>query len=83
MKHKIQNTEFKEIELSDGYYTDGGSTSYRINGEEAVKVFVMDDYASIVTALNEYDGIEEATPITKDEFEAELEKAFEIIKEKL
>ena len=83
MKHKIQNTEFKEIELSDGYYTDGGSTSYRINGEEAVKVFVLNDYASINTAVNEYDNLDEATSTTKDVFEAELEKAFEIIREKL
>ena len=82
MKIKKTVKTKEEVEILDGYHKGSGGV-YFVNGESATKVFILNDYASIQTAVNEYDNLDEAEPITKDEFEAELEKAFEIIREKL
>jgi hypothetical protein len=82
MKLKIKNPAYTEIEIPNGYYTEGNDF-YSLQEDKIVKVCIVSDYASIGTSVSEYDRLDLATPITKDEFEAHLETAFEIIRGKL
>ena len=82
MKIKIKEDSVKEIILSDGYYGDHYE-SFSIKGDNILSVFVLGDYTSVKTEVSEYSGLDKAIPITKDEFDAQLETAFEIIRSKL
>ena len=83
MKVKTRNVEFKEIEIQDGYYRVGEEV-YAIQGENSVTCLILgDNYTSIGSSINEYDKLCEAIQITKAEFDAQLEKSFEIIRKKL
>lgn len=82
MKYKVKKDTLVEVKIKDGYY-QFGYESYSVDNENIIKVCIIKDYASINTSVNEYDRLDLAEEITKDEFEAELEKAFEIIRSKL
>jgi hypothetical protein len=82
MKHKIKSNGYKEIEIAEGYYRVENDY-YSIFEGRIVRCLNLGNFSSIGTSISEYDLLDEATPITKDEFDAELEKAFEIIRGKL
>ena len=79
---KIKRNSLKEIIIQDGYYRINNEV-YSIQGDNAVSCFVSKDYASIACLINEYDRLDEAGHITKNEFDSQLEIAFEIIRGKL
>jgi hypothetical protein len=81
MKIKVKQP-LVEFEIPDGYYMEDGNF-YLIKGDNVIKVRTINDYASIGTGITEYDQLNKAVIISQDEFEAELEKAFEIIGGKL
>ena len=82
MKIKIKENNVKEIEIPNGYY-EYLYEFFCVNDDKTLNVFILGDYVSVKTDVSEYSDIKRATPITKDEFDARLEKAFEIIREKL
>ena len=82
MKIKIKENNVKEIEIPNGYYKYLYEC-FSINGDRVISVFILGDYVSMKTDVSEYSDVYKATPITKDEFDAQLEIAFEIIRGKL
>ena len=82
MKIKIKENNVKEIEIPNGYY-EYLYECFCVNGDKTLSVFILGDYVSMKTDVSEYSDVYKATPITEDEFDAQLEKAFEIIREKL
>ena len=82
MKVRIRDNGYKEIEVQDGYYRQGEDV-YSLQGDNVVRCFILKDYVSIGSSVNQYDNMDQAIQIPKDEFDAQLEKAFEIIRKKL
>lgn len=82
---KVKKKTETEIEIPDGYYKDDNHI-WKVD-KDKVAIYCYFAYDSSINLVTDWlfadDELAKATMIDENQFKAELEKAFEIIQEKL